>query len=132
MVTQSVATPAKPDLMAQRESVMLPLSKLVAGLVAITGKKITAYIGKAKDVRTVDRWLEGTEPYKGVESKLRTAYHVVKLLSDHESPRVVQSWLIGLNPLLEDWSPARLLREKDVEISGPEVLRAARAFLAGG
>jgi hypothetical protein len=124
--------PAKPDLVAQRESVTLPLPKLVAGLVEIIGKKITAYICQAKDVRTVDRWIEGGEPYKGVEPKLRTAYHLAKLLNDYESNRIVQSWILGLNPQLGDVSPARLLREEDVAIAGPAVLGAARAFLAGG
>ena len=82
--------PAKPDLIAQRESVTLPLPKVVAGLVEILGKKIVAYICNAKDVRTVDRWVEGGEPYRGVEVKLRATYHLVKLLSDYESNRVVQ------------------------------------------
>lgn len=124
--------PAKPDLIAQRESVTLPLPKLVTALVEIIGKKITAYICKAKDVRAVDRWIEGSEPYRGAEPKLRTTYHVVKLLSDYESHRVVQSWMLGLNPQLGDVSPARLLREKEIEDAGPAVLGAARAFLAGG
>src|ERR1700760_4821818 len=129
-VTQNV-TP-KPDLQAQRDSVTLPLPKLVAALIEIIGKKITAYICGAKDVRTVERWIEGVEPYKGAEQKLRTTYHVVKLLGDYESSRVVQSWMLGLNPQLDDVSPARLLREKEIETSGPAVLGAARTFLAGG
>jgi len=124
--------PAKPDLIAQRESVTLPLPKVVAGLVEILGKKIVAYICNAKDVRTVDRWAEGGAPYKGVEVKLRATYHLVKLLSDHESNRVVQSWILGLNPQLGDVSPARLLRDEDIAIAGPAVLGAGRAFLAGG
>jgi hypothetical protein len=127
--------PAKPDLAAQRESVTLSLPQLVSALVDILGKKLTAYIVSAKDVRTVDRWRssdQSLKAYKGVETKLRVAYHVVKLLSEYESHRVVQSWFMGLNPELDDRSPARLLREADIESSGPEVLRAARAFLAGG
>jgi hypothetical protein len=127
--------PAKPDLAAQRESVMLALPQLVSALVDILGKKLTAYVVSAKDVRTVDRWRSGDESlkaYKGVETKLRVTYHIVKLLSEYESHRVVQSWFMGLNPELDDRSPARLLREADIESSGPDVLRAARAFLAGG
>lgn len=123
---------AKPDMQAQRQSVTLALPDLVTALISILGKKLVAYICKAKDVRTVDRWAEGGDPYRGVEQKLRMAYHVAKLLNDYESARTVQSWLMGLNPQLNDVSPARLLREKDIEIAGPEVLRAARAFLAGG
>jgi hypothetical protein len=124
--------PAKPDLQAQRESVTLALPNLVSALVDIIGKKLVAYVCKAKDVRTVDHWVEGTEPYRDADQKLRTTYHVVRLLSDYESNGTVQSWLMGLNPQLGDVSPARLLRENDLETAGREVLRAARAFLAGG
>ncbi|SRR6266700_1487437 len=128
----SAHPPAKPDLAAQRESVTLHLPELVARLVSIIGKKITAYICEAKTVRTVDGWIEGSAPYNGVEPKLRATYHLVKLLSDYESNRVVQSWLLGLNPQLGDVSPARILREQDIATAGPAVLGAARAFLAGG
>ena len=127
--------PPKPDLAAQRESVTLALPQLVSALVDILGKKLTAYVVSAKDVRTVDRWRTGDESlkaYKGVATKLRVTYHIAKLLSEYESHRVVQSWFMGLNPELDDRSPARLLREADIESSGPEVLRAVRAFLAGG
>lgn len=127
--------PAKPDMIAQRESVTLPLPQLVTRLVQILGKKITAYIGSAKDTRTVDRWMANGEsftPYKDAEPRLRAAFHVAKMLNDYESHRVVQSWFTGLNPELDDRSPSRVLREVDLETGGPEVLRAARAFLAGG
>jgi hypothetical protein len=115
--------------------VTLNLPDLVSGLVGILGRKLTAYVVSIKDVRTIDRWQAGDESlraYKGAETKLRVTYHIAKLLSDYESHRVIQSWFMGLNPELDDQSPARLLREGDIESSGPAVLRAARAFLAGG
>jgi hypothetical protein len=49
-----------------------------------------------------------------------------------ESPRIAQAWMQGLNPQLDDRSPARLLREGDVDEVGPAVIGAARAFLIGG
>jgi hypothetical protein len=57
---------------------------------------------------------------------------VIIPLADHEKPAVVQSWLTGLNPELKDRTPIRLLREQDLEVVGPEVLGAVRAFLARG
>jgi hypothetical protein len=74
--------------------------------------------------------MAGSEAYKGVDERLRLAYRLAKMISDHEGPRVVQAWFTGLNPELGDRVPARLLREEDVEIIGPEILGAARAFLA--
>jgi len=49
-----------------------------------------------------------------------------------DAPSVVQSWFWGLNPELDDRTPAKLLREGELEEVGPEVLGAARAFVAGG
>jgi hypothetical protein len=58
--------------------------------------------------------------------------HHSRISSLQESDRVVQSWFTGLNPELDDRSPSRVLREEDIQTGGPEVLRAARAFLVGG
>ena len=38
----------------------------------------------------------------------------------------------SLNPQLDDRSPARLLREGELDDVGPAVTAAARAFLVGG
>ena len=64
--------------------------------------------------------------------RLRFAYRVVKTLEKHDHAAVVQAWLTGLNPELNDRVPIRLLREGDLEKVGPEILGAVRAFVAGG
>jgi hypothetical protein len=128
----AASTPARPDLLAYREATTLDFSKLITELTTILGKKLTAYIASVKDTRAIERWMAGSEPYKGVDERLRLAYRLAKVISDHEGPRVVQAWFTGLNPELGDRVPARLLREGDVETVGPEILGAARAFLAGG
>jgi hypothetical protein len=127
----AVLTPPRPDLLAYREATTLEFPKLVTELTGIVGKKLTAYIASMKDARAVDRWMAGSESYKGVEERLRLAYRLAKMIGDHEGPRVVQAWLTGLNPDLNDRVPIRLLREGNVETVGPELLGAARAFLAG-
>jgi hypothetical protein len=45
---------------------------------------------------------------------------------------VAQAWFQGLNPALADRSPARLLREGNLDEVGPQVLAAARQFSAVG
>ncbi len=119
-------------LEAHRESLSTPFPELVSRLVLLIGRKLTAYIASVKDVRAVDRWIKGNEAYGDVESRLRFAFQVVRTLSEHDSPQVVQAWLIGVNPELGDRVPVRLLREGDLNIIGPEVLGAVRAFIAGG
>jgi len=57
---------------------------------------------------------------------------VARALSEHDSPAVVQAWLTGVNPELEDRVPLRLMREKEIDAVAPAILSAARAFLAGG
>jgi hypothetical protein len=62
------------------------------------------------------------------------------MLAQREDPTVIHSWLMGLNPELGDRVPVRLgscenpqriLRERDLEILAPEIMGAARRFLAG-
>ena len=57
---------------------------------------------------------------------------MARTLREQDTPAVVQAWMTGVNPELGDRVPLRLIREGDLDIVGSEVLRAARAFLAGG
>lgn len=122
----------RPDLAAHREAVSVPFDQLVRDLVAVIGRKLTAYIAGVKDVRALDRWMEGAAPYNNVDERLRFAYRVIKTLEKHDHAAVVQAWLTGLNPELNDRVPIRLLREGELETVGPEILAAVRAFVAGG
>jgi hypothetical protein len=125
-------TRSRPDLVAHREAITLAWPELVSQLTQILGRKLTAYIANLKDVRGLDRWIEGTQPYGNVEERLRLAYQVVRTLREHDSPRVVQAWFTGVNPELGDRVPLRLLRDGDLAAVAPLILGAARAFIAGG
>jgi hypothetical protein len=127
-----VLSASRPDLAAHREATTAPFPHLVRELTGIIGRKLTAYIARVKDVRALDRWIDGAEPYKEVELRLRFAFRVVKTLNNHDHASIVQAWLTGLNPELNDRPPIRLLRDGDLEKVGPEILGAARAFVAGG
>lgn len=127
-----VLSPSRPDLAAHREATASPFPNLIKELVHLIGKKLTAYIAGVKDVRALDRWMEGAAPYKNAEDRLRFAYRVVKTLEKHDHAAVAQAWLTGLNPELNDQVPIRLLREGNLEKVGPEILGAVRAFVAGG
>ena len=67
-----------------------------------------------------------------VEQRIRLAYHVASMLAEFDSPAVIQAWLIGLNPELDDAVPIELLRRGDIQHDGKKVLNAERAFVAGG
>lgn len=50
------------------------------------------------------------------------------MLAQLESPSVVRAWFIGMNPQLQDLSPAEVLRDGEDKVA----MEAATAFLAGG
>ncbi len=79
---------------------------------------------------TVTRWVSGevTGVRQESEQRLRTAYEIAQLLIQFDSPRIVRAWFIGLNPQLDDVSPAEAIHEGRLK----EAKAAARAFVAGG
>lgn len=122
----------RPGLKAFHESLTLTFPELVKRLIDLIGRKLTAYIAGVKDVRGLDRWIEGSQPYGEAEARLKLTFQVASTLLEHDSPKIVQAWLMGVNPELGDRVPLRLLREGDLNVVAPEVLAAARAFIAGG
>jgi len=125
----ATASQPRPDLFAHREALRLPATAVVAKLVEIVGRKLTAYIGGVKDARAVDRWIVGGEIYGDAESRLRFAFQVARTLSEHDSPAVAQAWLTGVNPELGDRVPLRLMRENEIDEVASAILSAVRPYL---
>ncbi|WP_255465385.1 hypothetical protein [Frigoribacterium sp. NBH87] len=106
---------------------------LVTALRELLGAKLVAYVGSVAETRAVRQWAEGQRhPSAAVERRLRLTFQVAGLLAERDDPRVIQSWFQGMNPQLEDDSPARMLRDDDLDTAGPRVLAAARSFAAVG
>lgn len=122
----------RPGLQAHRESLSLKFSDLVSRLADAIGRKLIAYVAGVRDVRAVERWMAGGQPYGDAEARLRLTFQVVRTLLEHDPREVVQAWLMGVNPELGDRVPLRLLREGDLAVVAPEVMAAARAYIAGG
>src|SRR5690625_3982925 len=115
-------TPARPDL-AYVNAVRIQPAQLVAELRDLLGARLVAYLGGVKETRAVRQWAEGTRRVSaGDLRRLRLAYQAARLLAERDTPAVVQAWFQGLNPALEDRSPARVLREGDIDDVGPAVL----------
>lgn len=86
-----------------------------------------AYLGSVRETRAVNQWAEGTrEPSAEVQQRLHVARQAALTLADAESPQIAQAWFQGLNPQLDDRSPARLIREGAIDEVGPSVIAAAR------
>lgn len=125
---------SRPELRAHERAMRVPFETAVKELRDLLTPRLVAYIGGVRETRAVHQWADGAREARSseVEDRLRCALQVALLLSEHDAPRVVQAWFQGLNPHLEDRSPARLLRDGDLDEVGPLVLAAARAFLVGG
>lgn len=132
--SMSTATPQRPGLQAHSQATRLPTAELVSELRALLGAKLVAYLGGVRETRAVRQWADGERAVqdKTTEYRLRLAYQVAALIAGHDSAEVAQAWFQGLNPDLDDRSPARLLREADLDEVGPAVLSAARRFAATG
>ena len=126
-------TQARPDFAAHTRAMRASFPELVSELRSVLGARLVAYLGSVKETRAVRQWAEGErEPSEEVRSRLRVALQVALPLAEADSPEIAQAWFQGLNPQLEDRSPARLLREGELDEVGPAVIAAARAFLIGG
>ena len=126
-------TTARPGLRAYQDSLRLPPGEIVAGLRETLGAKLVAYLGGVRETRAVREWADGVRtPSAEVIQRLRSAFYVMALLRDREAPATVASWFQGMNPELGDISPARMLRDQDLDTAGPAVLAAARSFVAFG
>jgi hypothetical protein len=129
----AVSPVARPDYAAHTRAVRASFPEVVGALREILGLKLCAYLGSVKETRAVNEWADGTrEPSEAVQRRLRLAFQVAGAIADVDGAEVARAWFQGLNPQLGDRSPARLLREGDLDEVGPEVIGAERAFLVGG
>jgi len=114
-----------------RESVAAPLHEVASSLEAVLGQPLTAYIAGVKEGKTVHRWATGaiTSTRDGAaEQRMRAAYQVTRTLLQHDAAPTVRAWFMGMNPELEDRSPAEVIREGRFR----DALDAALTFVAYG
>ena len=124
---------SRPGFTAHTLAVRATFPEVVQALRDRLGPRLVAYLGSVRETRAVHQWADGTrQPSDAVQQRLRVALQVAAMLDEQESPRIAQAWMQGLNPQLDDRSPAQLLREGDLQEVGPAVIGAARAFLVGG
>ncbi|WP_079626112.1 hypothetical protein [Mycobacteroides abscessus] len=107
---------------------------LVTALVGQLGRPLVAYLGGVNKVSIVRQWCAGTGEIADPADieRLRLAFRAASLIISRESGGVAQAWFQGLNPALGDRSPARVLREDNLDTAGRQVLAAAREFAGSG
>jgi hypothetical protein len=108
------------------------ISDLATELQGRLTQRLLAYMIGISDGRDIGRYVRGErEPHASTAQRLRNVYYLVSLLKSSEEDTTIQAWLTGLNPMLEDRSPAELLHE-DHERHLTAVLRAAKKFIQTG
>lgn len=123
----------RPELKCYDEGQRLPFAEVAGRLRDLLGARLVAYIGSVKETRAVRQWAEDSRrPSAAVELRLRMAYGIASCIADADGRETAQAWFQGLNPMLDDVSPARLLREGDLDVVVPAVRTAERYFLANG
>lgn len=126
-------TRPRPDLAAHARAMRLGFPELAGELRALLGARLVAYLGGVEETRAVHQWAQGARaPAEAVRRRLRLAHQLAASIEAVDGAAVAQAWMQGLDPQLEDRSPARLLREGEIEEVGPALVGAARAFLADG
>src|SRR4051812_16833828 len=129
----AVADHARPDLVAHAHATRASFEDVATELRELLGAKLVAYLGGVGETRAVNQWAEGERaPSDEVQQRLRFALRVALPIANADSPKIAQAWFQGLNPQLDDRSPARLLREGELDEVGPAIVAAERAFLIGG
>lgn len=107
----------------------LDVHDLVALLREVLGSKLLALTVDV-DPKTIDRW--ATDRERGIrsdsEQKLRHAYQLFHTLQEVEAPATIRAWFMGMNPQIDDLSPAEAIQAGRQR----EAMAAARAFVSGG
>ena len=116
------------DRVAHARAVRSSAAVVVARLQEVLGRDVVSVI-TAKQPRTVTRWISGdASPAAHDQQLLRDTLQVVEILTEVEGPEVTRAWFIGMNPQLDDESPAEEIAAGHVR----DVLAAARAFVNAG
>lgn len=124
LVTRTASSRSK----AHNAAVQVSLEDVIAQLQRVLGKHLLALI-VGRDVRTVLRWGAGeNRPGHVEERKLRNTFQIYGVLSSVEADHTIRAWFMGMNPQLDDDSPAEALAAERFR----DVASAARAFVAGG
>ena len=118
---------------AYRDSVRQDLRKLTLWLLDHIGQRITTVALGLSDASMLRRYKQGgISSLRGErEDRLRLLFRVSRMVADAFDDETSRAFLISSNPQLGDKSPAVILGDEKLSVSGPEVLGAARALIEG-
>jgi len=114
---------------AHKRAVSFEIKDVARYLQEALGQKLVAFLAGTSDPKQVGKWAQGTQtPRDEAQRRLRAAFQIFHLLLAKESHHVTRAWFIGMNPQLDDDSPAEAIHDGHLK----EALAAAKAFTEGG
>lgn len=118
------------QLMAESDVMRRELPTVVVELRSVLGAKLVAYIAGVDSTGTISDWVDRTcVPTTETIETLRLTYRIVRRMEQISGGAAIASWFQGMNPLLEDRSPARVLRESVDHAGRAHVLAAAESWV---
>ena len=119
------------DLEAHRFATTMPTPALVTFLREALTPRLVAFIAGVTETRATRQWAEGEREVGSTarEQRLRAAAHVTRLIAETFDERTAQAWMQGMDPMLDDRSPAWVLRHATDEADRAAVLASARRFV---
>lgn len=112
--------------MAHRRAVTTSLDEVTEQLREVLGASLVGVLAGV-DRKTVQRWGPARRPRQGTEERLRAAWQIFGVLDDVEDHETIRQWFMGMNPDLDDVSPAETIAAGHHR----EALAAARSFVTG-
>lgn len=93
--------------------------------------RLVAFIAGVTETRATRQWAEGERDIGSTqrEQRLRAAAHVTRLITGTFDAHTTQTWMQGMDPMLDDRSPAWVLRHATDEADRAAVLASARRFV---
>lgn len=116
------------DMRANKNTAQVSVADLAKSMHELLGPRLMSLMIGVED-KTVTRWMNGTsKPTLKHERRLRCAYQIFEMLKSVDASPTIRAWFMGMNPQLDDTSPAEAIAEDHLK----DTLAAARAFRAGG
>lgn len=114
---------------AHRDATSGEIDYIATRLQEALGQKLTAYMADVDSPQTVGRWASGDRhPREDQDRRLRAIFQIFQMLITEESSHTIRAWFMGLNPQLNDESPASVIKDDRLR----EALVAAKVYLNGG
>ena len=104
-------------------------SQIVGYLQQTLGAHVISYLSGVDDPDTVERWATGQQQPEGlVLERLWSAHEAARCLVDAYGVQTARSWFFGMNSLLDEESPAYVLRHGQRPEDWELLVPAAREF----